>query len=211
MPRGQEEAEVTAIAKIGVRLKLPLLLFLSNIFLFSKCYCAIWFSFFSSPTVPFPCGLIRVLCGVLWLPTWDLKEKDGKEIAASEALSWHLSQGGSCIKTPMDNSRSYFKATAVWNRWEEEDQEEWEEEEGKKNEEKHCVCQYTRVDIKTEMPITPAIWAHKGKFPGSTWNLCYFLHIWSHQSKCPEAVIKHTCQRIENSNIPEDWTTLQKT
>lgn len=119
-----------------------------------------------------------------------------------------MSQGGACMKIPMGNSRSYFKATAVWNRREEEDKEKWEEEEGKKNEENHYVPQCTSIDIKTEMPIAPGIWVHKGKLPGSTRNLCCFLHIWSHQSKCPEAVIKHTCQRAENSNIPEDWTTL---
>lgn len=138
------------------------------------------------------------------------RKKANKGISASEALSWHLSQGSFCMKTPMDNSRSYFKSTAVWNRWEEEGKEEWEEEEGKKNEENHYVSQCTSVDIKTEMSITPGIWVHEGKLPRSTQNLCCFLHIWSHQSKCPEAVIKHTCQRVENSHTPEDWTTLSE-
>lgn len=144
MPGGQEEGEVTAMVKVGVRIKLSSCYVLKYIWdppqrVFLNSIVPFDFPFLIFPTVPFPYGLIRVLLGVLWLPTWDLKEKDNKEISASEALSWHLSQGSSCMKNPMDNSRSYFKATAVWNRWEQEDKEEWEEKEGKKNEENHCL------------------------------------------------------------------------
>lgn len=122
VPGGQEEGEVTAIAKIGVKIKWSSCYFYQIYFYFLNSIVLFDFPFFQ-PYCTFSCGLIRVLFGVLWLPTWDLKEKDNEERSASEALSWHLSQGGSCMKTPMDNSRSYFKATAAWNRWEEDKEE----------------------------------------------------------------------------------------
>lgn len=137
-----------------------------SFFFLQTVFCFLFF-LFSSPSVPFSCGLIRALLVFLWLSTW---EKWCKAMRAYPNIclkrvpvwkfTWIIQESVSKLLIAPQ-----FEIGKKKKRWRRRRKGWGEGRRGEKGKELLCLP-LSSVDIKTEMPITLERWVHQGKFPG---------------------------------------------